>query len=295
MENIVIANVCGLCAGCKRTINLVKEAIDKYGDVTIFKEIVHNTNVNNMMCEWGAKTETELTNLKPNSQVIIRAHGEPIKTFNYLKEKGISYVDGTCPNVARIHNLVHEYSQKGYDVVIIGKHKPLTHPEVEGTIGWVTTNCFVVQDSDDVNELFSKINNKLYLVCQTTFNMAHADELIDLITNLSLKNNVELVVNKSICNAQKQINLSSVEMAKNVDVVIVVGGKKSSNSKELYNNIKTICPAIFIENVNDYKNELNNQNIVITKNTKIGLTAGASTLKEELIELKQLIQNDLNK
>ena len=100
-------------------------------------------------------------------------------------------------------------------------------------------------------------------------------------------------MNKTICNAQKLINLYSVELAKESDVMIVVGGKNSSNSVELFKNVSYYCPSIFIEDINTYKTELENNNITINKNTRIGITGGASTLKEELLQLKNLIKNDL--
>ena len=107
------------------------------------------------------------------------------------------------------------------------------------------------------------------------------------------KNHSTLVVNKSICDAQKFINLSSAELAKQVDAMIVVGGKNSSNSLELYKNMSSICPSVFIEDINEYKSALADSGITLSKNIKIGITAGASTNRAELEELKELINKDL--
>ena len=124
---------------------------------------------------------------------------------------------------------------------------------------------------------FSNVTHKHFYFCKKTLS----------------KNNNQIEINKSICLAQKQINLSSQKLAKESDLMIVVGGKNSSNSVELFKNVSYYCPSIFIEDINTYKTELKNNNITINKNTHIGITAGASTLKEELIELKNLIKNDL--
>ena len=122
--------------------------------------------------------EDEIENLTSDSVVIIRAHGEPPETFEYLKNKGIDFRDCTCLNVSKIHELVKEYSEKGYAVIILGKHKKALHPEVFGTIGWAKTDVVLIESSEDVEKLKELKNDKFYLVCQTTFNMKKADELI---------------------------------------------------------------------------------------------------------------------
>ena len=137
-------------------------------------------------------------------------------------------------------------------------------------------------------------NDKFYLVCQTTFNMKKTDELISEIQKVLNDNGSELIVNKSICMAQKNINEFSANLARECDIMIVVGGKNSSNSLELFKNMKSICPSIFIEDIKTYKDALNECGLTISLETKVGITAGASTRKEELFELKALIEKDLN-
>lgn len=293
MENIKISKVCGLCAGCKRAINVAKEELENGSAVTIFKEIVHNKNVNENLKNLGAIFQDNIENLTNDSTVIIRAHGEPPETFDYLKNNNIKFKDCTCPNVSKIHEEVSKFSKDGFTIIILGKFHKAVHPEVFGTVGWANGNAILIETDEDLVKLESLKNEKIYLVCQTTFNEKIADDLILKITKISNKNNCELVVNKSICNAQKQINLSSLSLAKESDLMIVVGGKNSSNSLELYNNLKTVCPSIFIEDINNYKSALGDANIEISKSTKIGITAGASTIKEELELLKQKIISDL--
>lgn len=291
MENIKISQVCGLCAGCHFAINTAIDEIKKGNSVTIFKEIVHNNNVNNHLTSLGAKFEDDINKLSNKDIVIIRAHGEPPQTYTLLQSKNISYKDCTCHNVTAIHNLVKEYSDKGYNIIIIGKAK---HPEVLGTIGWANTTI-VIENEDDISKLNDIKNSKIYLACQTTFNMAKADSLIEKISDLLQQNNCELIVNKSICSAQKIINEYSLKLAKESDIMIVVGGAKSSNSLELYNNVNTACPSIFIEDIHTYKQALYEKGLTITPSTKVGITAGASTMKSELFELKKMIEIDLSK
>lgn len=293
MENIKISQVCGLCAGCTRAIDTAVKEVESGKKVTIFKEIVHNKNVNSYLESIGAKCEESIENLTSDSVVIIRAHGEPPETFEYLKNKGIDFRDCTCLNVSKIHELVKEYSEKGYAVIILGKHKKALHPEVFGTIGWAKTDVVLIESSEDVEKLKELKNDKFYLVCQTTFNMKKADELISEIQDVLKANNSELVVNKSLCLAQKTINEFSAKLATESDVMIVVGGSNSSNSIELFKNVSSICPSIFIEDIYSYKDALKDAGLEITSQTRVGITAGASTRKEELVELKNLIENDL--
>lgn len=293
MENIKISQVCGLCAGCTRAIDTAVKEVESGKKVTIFKEIVHNKNVNSYLESIGAKCEESIENLTSDSVVIIRAHGEPPETFEYLKNKGIDFRDCTCLNVSKIHELVKEYSEKGYVIIILGKHKKALHPEVFGTIGWAKTDVVLIESSEDVEKLKELKNDKFYLVCQTTFNMKKADELISEIQDVLKANNTELVVNKSLCLAQKTINEFSAKLATESDVMIVVGGSNSSNSIELFKNVSLICPSIFIEDIYSYKDALKDAGLEITSQTRVGITAGASTRKEELVELKKLIENDL--
>ncbi len=291
---IRIADVCGLCAGCKRAIITTQEERKKGHKITIFKEIVHNKNVNNLLQNLGANTEEDINKLTNDGVVIIRAHGEPPETYNYLKDRNINFVDCTCFNVEKIHKGVENFYSLGYTIIILGKHKNKFHPEVLGTLGWAKNEAILVQDEEDLIKL-NDVNKKMYLVCQTTFNINKADVLIEKISDFAKEKNLDLIVNKSICNANILINNSSKELAKNCDVMIVVGGKNSSNTKELFNNIKTICPTIMVEDIKDYKHELMLNNILINLNSKIGITAGASTMREELFKLKGLIEKDYEK
>ena len=292
MISVNIAKVCGLCAGCTFAVKTTENEIRKGKAVTIFKEIVHNKNVNAYLNSIGASCEEDINKLTKNNTIIVRAHGEPPETYKYFKENNIEFVDCTCPNVSKIHDDVKYYSELGYKIILLGKYKQKMHPEILGTIGWSSTEVVLVEDEVDFEKLRGYQNEKFYLVCQTTFNMAKADVLIDEIEKLVQGQNCSIVINKSLCNAQKTINNSSVELAKDSDIMIVVGGANSSNSLELYNNVRNYCPSIFIEDIYSYKEVLKSNNIIINPNSRIGITAGASTRKEELVELKGLIEKD---
>lgn len=292
MENVKISDVCGLCAGCKKAISTAEQKIKETSNVVLFKEIVHNPHINNYLIGLGINTIDKIDNLSPNAHVILRAHGEPPETYEYLKNNGIEYSDCTCVNVKKIHELVNEYSKNGYKVIIIGKYgktngKP--HPETLGTIGWCLKEPILIEDISDIEKIKNSSETKFYLICQTTFNEQLADEIINQVNNICSSKKSELIINKSICGAQKSINKFSAILAKTSDLMIVVGGKNSSNTKELFNNVKQYTAAVFIEDINEWQNAIQEIGFNFTKDTKVGLTAGASTQKEELFELKELI------
>ena len=296
MAQVQISKVCGLCAGCKRSVDIATSS-SKAHKTILYKEIVHNKNVNDILTNLGIKTINNLSDAKPDELIILRAHGEPPETYEYLNSNKILFKDCTCPNVTKIHEQVKEYSDNGFMVVLIGKYgknSGKVHPEVLGTIGWCANNPILIEDTDDLHKLQDVKNTKLFLICQTTFNESKADSLIDSISQLCIDNSNHLIINKSICSAQKSINLASINLAKECDIMIVVGGKNSSNSIELFNNVKQYTKSIFIEDILAWKDELASQNIPFSETTKFGLTAGASTLKEELVTLKTLIETELS-
>jgi len=296
MENIRISKVCGLCAGCKFAIDTTLKELQNSKKVTLFKEIVHNKNVNSLLEDKGVVFKNDLNHLTSEEVVIIRAHGEPKATYDFFVENNINFVDCTCINVKKIHDEVENFSNNGYTIIIIGKYgkkSGVMHPEMIGTVGWCNTTPILIEDKEDLSKISNSLAQKFYLVCQTTFNMEKADQLINEINSICKAKNCEIVVNKSICLAQKQINVFSAELAKDCDLMIVVGGKNSSNTNELFNNVKCYTTAIFIENIYEFEAVLSENNITLTKDIKIGLTAGASTMKSELETLKILLENKI--
>lgn len=294
MDNVIISKVCGLCAGCNNAITTAKQNFNDGKDVVLFKEIVHNPHVNKMFEDMGIAVVDDLAQIKPTNHVIVRAHGEPPETYEFLKQNNIEFSDCTCINVAKIHDMVKNHSDDGFEIIILGKYGKADgkmHPETKGTIGWCKTEPILIEDFEDIEKVKNSAAEKFYLVCQTTFSESKADLIIKEISDVCKSVEKELVSNKSICSAQKTINKYSVEIAAEVDLMIVVGGKNSSNSRELFNNIKQFKPSIFIEEVTDWFKELETINFEFSASTKVGLTAGASTPKEELFELKQLIEN----
>ena len=281
---VYISKTCGLCYGSNNAITKTKEALKENKNVVLYKEILHNKNVMSELENNGAVTKNSLEEINFNDYVIIRAHGEPYSTFEYFKNNNIKYLDCTCPNVKAINYLVKEKENAGFKIIIIGKHN---HPEVIATAGWCTSP-FIIEEEQEIENIDLSFD-KYYLVVQTTFSKDKALYLIDKISNALKEKCFEY--RNTICNAQKNINDVSFELAKNVDVMIVIGGRNSSNSKELYNNMSTIVKTYFIENPVEVLNLIKENKLLI--NQKIGITAGASTMQEDILKTQELIEKNL--
>ena len=293
MENVKIAKICGMCAGCKRAISTVLNSLETEKNVCLFKELVHNERVMNNLKAKGVKVKHELEELTPDDFVVLRAHGEPAACYEYLESRGIRYVDCACINVQNIHKKVQNYSNLGYKIIIIGKYGKNSgkmHPEITGTIGWCTQPPILIEDEDDVEKLSGLKNENFYRVCQTTFNLPLAKQLVKKIEAVCEKTHSQIVINLSICNSQQQINESSTQLAQTCDVLFVVGSKASSNTTELYNNLSKLKPTVFLEDTSRWREMLKAAGIALSNTLKIGITAGASADPEELIVLKQNIE-----
>lgn len=291
-SKVYISPVCGLCYGSNNAINKTRESLNSNNNVILYKEILHNSNVIKELTNKGAKTKIHLKDIEKNDYVVIRAHGEPESTFSYFKDNGIKYLDCTCPNVKAIHLLVKEKDKQGYKVIIIGKHgesEETMHPEVYATSKWCN-NPIIIENEEDIKKIDLRYS-KYYLVCQTTFNKDKALNYIEYVKNIMIKNNKIFEYKNTICNAQKAINEASIKLANEVDIMIVMGGRNSSNSKELYKNLLKVKQTLFIEKPKDIIFFIRAN--VLDENQKIGITAGASTMKEDILKLKEIIEKSL--
>lgn len=292
MVTIKISDVCGLCYGSNRAIAQTFDKIKTEKNVVLFKEILHNKTVKKHLEENGAKTKENLEDITKDDFVIIRAHGEPKSTYKYFEENNINYVDCTCPNVLAINKLVEKKQTEGFKIILIGKHgfdgKPM-HPEVKGTAGWCS-EPIIIEDESEIENIDLSFS-KYFLAVQTTFSKDKANLFIEKIKNKLEKNDKVFEFKNTTCNAQKNINDASVILAKEVDIMFVIGGKNSSNTKELFLNVSNYTKAYKIED----PDEIFEMDIDELKSAKkIGITAGASTMQEDILKTKDNLNKILN-
>ncbi len=292
MVNIEISPVCGLCYGSNRAITETFNTIKKEKNVVLFKEILHNKTVKKHLEENGALTKENLEDITKDDFVIIRAHGEPKDTYKYFEDNNIKYLDCTCPNVLAINKLVEKKQSEGFKIILIGKHgfdaKPI-HPEVRGTSGWCE-NPILIEDESEIENIDLGFD-KYFLAVQTTFSKDKASLFIEKIKNKLEKENKVFEFKNTICNAQKNINDASVVLAKKCDIMFVIGGKNSSNTKELFLNISNYTKTYKIEDPNEVF-DINKEELSFAKT--IGITAGASTMQEDILKVKDNLNKILN-
>lgn len=278
---IYYPKIYGTCAGANKAIEtaykLKKENTNK--NIYIYKEILHNPYIIKELEKDNIKCIDDLKTLTKDDILIIRAHGEPKETYNYLEENNIEYYDATCTNVLKVHNIAIEKQKNGYKVIIVGKK---THPEVIGTNGWINNEGIIIETKDDYKNLNK--NDKYFIVCQTTVSHKKLQELL----NYMNENNISYEVENTICNAQKLIQTSSIALAEQMDIMFVIGGKESSNTKELYNLCNEVTKTYYFSDIKDFFNFIKKEKY--TLNTKIGFTGGASTPKEQIKEYANLLE-----
>lgn len=264
---VLLAENAGFCFGVKRAVDEAIKTQKQYNKkIYTLGPLIHNGDVvkyledNNIF----AIDMNNLDTLNKGDVILIRSHGVSKKTFDDLNEKGLIIINATCPFVTNIQQKVNKFSHEGYKIVILGDEK---HPEVVGINGWCNNDAIITKDGS-FNE---NLPNKICVVSQTTEKEENWDKTID---NLSKESIDELKSFNTICAATEERQKSVYDLSKNVDFMIVVGGKHSSNTTKLYQIAKENCPnTIHIENASELpKDLLENKNI---KN--IGITAGAST------------------
>ena len=274
--NLIVGKTSVFCNGVSNTIKKAEEAIQT-NTVFCLGEIVHNERVISDLERNGMITVNNIDEVQNNSKLIIRAHGDLKETYEKAKNKNIEVIDLTCGKIKAIRIKISRKIDDHY-IVIIGKKN---HPESLGVLSFSGDNSQIIEDKEDVVYLSEKIKNsnldKIYVVSQTTFNSSKFDLLVNEIKEST---NKEVIVDKTICNATSERQNETRELSKIVDTMIIVGGKKSSNTKELEVIAKEQCDCvILVQDIND----LDINKIV---GNDIGIMAGASTpnvVVEEII------------
>ena len=278
---IYYPKIYGTCSGASRAINIAIKLKEEFKDknVYIYKEILHNDYVIKDLENKGIKTINDLDNITKEDILVIRAHGEAKSTYEYLDKKGITYYDATCINVKKIHDLVSDKYESGFKIIIVGKKN---HPEVIGTNGWCNNSAIIIEDESDYKYLNE--HDYYYVVSQTTISEEKTKKLLDYLA----KHKYHYSVDNTICNVQKLIQTSSKELAKSMDYMIVIGGKNSSNTKELFNECSKVTKSFFFSDLEEFYKFIHTCNFKQTD--KIGFTGGASTSKSQIFEFAHLLE-----
>ena len=280
---IIVAKSAGFCFGVTNAVNKAFDTIDNNKESTIYTlgELIHNPQIINKLEEQGILPIEDTSSIDKGCKIIIRAHGVPKIIYDEINNKGIEIVDATCPYVKRIHNLVNEKSKEGYDIIIVGDKN---HPEVKGIMGWIDGKNYVINSSEEANRLIID-SSKTCIVAQTTINEKKWQDICTILN----KKFANILKFDTICSATSNRQKEADEISKTVDMMVVIGGKNSSNTQKLFEICKMNCPnTLMIQSALDL--------LPLDKNSmvkKIGITAGASTpewvIEEVILKMEEMI------
>lgn len=268
-----LAKTAGFCFGVRRAVDKVYEEAGKE-QVYTYGPIIHNSEVVSDLEQRGVKVLRSREELEQISEgtVIIRSHGVAKDIYELIRQKGLHLVDATCPFVLKIHRIVEKASAEGKQILIIGSSE---HPEVEGIRGWCSGEVHVIFDAEGLSGV--ELGDKpACVVSQTTFNYNKFQDIVEIIKEKSY----HIEVCNTICNATEERQLEAKSIAHDVDAMIVIGDRQSSNSQKLYEISKKECGnTFFVQTLKDLDLKL------FESTGKVGITAGASTPEKIIKEV----------
>lgn len=278
---ILMAQPRGFCAGVDRAINIVNEALIRFGaPIYVRHEIVHNVYVVNELREKGAVFVEELHEVPKGGIVVFSAHGVSQEVRKDAQERGLQVYDATCPLVTKVHLEVVKMCKDGYTVLMIGH---AGHPEVEGTMGQVKEGIFLIEKIEDIDSLSFVSEEKIAFVTQTTLSVDETKEIVEVLTKRFP--NIVQPRKQDICYATQNRQDAVKFMAPQVEVVIVVGSATSSNSNRLRElSEKLGVPSYMVDAPEQLKPEW------FVGKKRVGLTAGASAPESLAQSIVQRIQ-----
>jgi 4-hydroxy-3-methylbut-2-en-1-yl diphosphate reductase len=257
---IELAQSYGFCFGVKRAIKIAEE---NKNSVT-YGPLIHNAKeIERLEKDYKVGLTEDITTFQMGDKAVIRTHGIPKNELTFLKKEGVEVVDATCPYVTKPQQICEEMSAQGYDIVIFGDEK---HPEIRGVKSYAANGAFVVMSIEELEGL--KLKDHIALVAQTTRKIGEYLKIADYL----IERYKEVRVFNTICNATFENQDAVRKLAKRADVMVIIGGKNSSNTKQLYSIAKEFCKDSYhIEDEKDIDSEW------FEKKTLCGISAGAST------------------
>ena len=274
---VTIARTAGFCFGVKRAVDTVYQQIAENPGVPIYTwgPIIHNEQVLADLEGKGVKMieSIEQADEISNGIMVVRAHGIGRELYETLDRPGIKLVDATCPFVKKIHRIVEEKSAEGCQIVVVGSS---AHPEVQGIVGWSKIPATVVENVEDALQYAPEPGKTVCIVAQTTFNYKKFKDVVEKISEKSYDSTAV----DTICNATYERQREAALLAEESDVMLVIGGRSSSNTQKLYEICRQHCPkTYYIQTALDIGDDW------FWTDASVGITAGASTPKNIIEEV----------
>lgn len=277
---LTIGKHAGFCFGVRRAVKTAFDAAQEKIPCVTLGPLIHNPQEVERLEAAGIRSVDSLDEVCPGQTVIIRSHGVTPEVYAACEARGLRYIDATCPHVAHIHQLVKDYSLSGDTVIIIGE---ADHPEVVGIAGWANGPVITMYDVETAKT--ADLPQRAMVVAQTTIRRDRFEEVLAVIRERVS----DLTVRMTICAATSQRQSEAAELSQQADVMVVVGGHNSSNTKKLYETCKMRCPrAILVETPEDVPSG------VIKNTDRVAITAGASTPQWLLEEVRARVEQSVD-
>ncbi|MGI6179152.1 bifunctional 4-hydroxy-3-methylbut-2-enyl diphosphate reductase/30S ribosomal protein S1 [Butyricicoccus intestinisimiae] len=286
---VTVAKTAGFCFGVQRAVDMAEKACQEYGCIWALGDIIHNAHEVGRLEKLGVHKAEDVADIPDGVPVLIRAHGVPERVVQQLEQKGCRIVDATCPFVGKIHRIVREESEQGRRIIIIGSRN---HPEVVGIQGWCGTSE-VYETPEELRAALKKIGKNgenlqkipVSVVAQTTINR----EIFDICGKIIKKQCTNAKIFGTICNATDERQAEARLLAGKSDIMIVIGDRKSSNTKRLYEISTSLCDhVLYIEDATG----LTGNEIQGMEQPFIGITAGASTPAWIIKEVRNIMSEE---
>ena len=286
---VTVAKTAGFCFGVQRAVDMAEKACQEYGCIWALGDIIHNAHEVGRLEKLGVHKAEDVADIPDCVPVLIRAHGVPERVVQQLEQKGCRIVDATCPFVGKIHRIVREESEQGRRIIVIGSRN---HPEVVGIQGWCGTSE-VYETPEELRAALEKIGKNgenlqkipVSVVAQTTINR----EIFDICGKIIKKQCTNAKIFGTICNATDERQAEARLLAGKSDIMIVIGDRKSSNTKRLYEISTSLCDhVLYIEDATG----LTGNEIQGMEQPFIGITAGASTPAWIIKEVRNIMSEE---
>ena len=281
---IKVGKLAGFCGGVINSVSKTDKILEDGKKTYCLGELVHNKQVVDKLKSKGLVLIESLDEVEDCSRVIIRAHGVTKDIYELANKKNLKVIDLTCPNVLRIHEKAIKLVGEDFFIVLIAQKD---HPEAIGTISFCGKDSVILEDKNGISEVVRLFENssktKLAVISQTTYSMIKFDELVEELKNQL--NGYELNIDNTICSATELRQKETSKLANEVDAMIIIGGKNSSNTKKLYDIASSKCGNTFIvETINDLDTDMTCYDVV-------GVMAGASTPKESIDDVVRYLES----
>lgn len=281
---IIVGKLAGFCGGVINSVTKSDKLLNDGLKTYCLGELVHNRQVVDKLKDKGLILIDSLDDVDNDCRVIFRAHGVTKDMYELAKKKNLDVIDLTCPNVLRIHEKAIKLVEDGYFIILVAQKD---HPEAIGTISFCGNDSLIIEDVNDISFVVEEIKNsnknKVAVISQTTYSMQKFDKIANILKECL--SGFDLKIDNTICSATELRQKETIKLAEEVDAMIIIGGKNSSNTKKLYELAGSQCNNTFIiETLSDLEEDFSKYN-------KIGVMAGASTPKESIDDVVKYLKS----